>query len=242
MLVCPSCAHSNADSSRNCSACGTLLVPGKSGGKKPRVSLRVVRADGGQEASTVMTDGTVTCGQEGNLALPDDPFLAPTQVRFFFVADKLHAEDVGGGNGTFVRVKGETTLQSGSEVRIGRQRLKLERLPAAQPGPEGTVAWGSPVGNALFRLIQVMEGGETGARALHPRSRQRRHRLSSGWLYLRTSRHLRREGPSACGAEGPQELQWHVCAIGSTCRGEQRRSISGGQRVDPRGHRSLKEA
>ena len=161
MLKCPNCGRGNADSSRTCSACGAGLLAGgpPAPGPRPRVALRVVRAEGGSEESAVMTEETLTCGQQGHLSLPDDPFLAGTQVRFFFEGPRLHAEDVGGENGTFVRLKTEAQLQAGHELRVGRQRLRLDPIPPPQPGPDGALAWGSSSGAAQFRLVQLMEGG-----------------------------------------------------------------------------------
>ena len=169
MVTCPNCGHANAKAARICASCSSELRPVAAPKSRPRVSLRVVRADGGAEASAVMNGETLTCGQKGDLALPDDPFLAGIQVRFSFSGGALQAEDVGGGNGTFVRLRGETQLPAGSELRVGRQRLRLEALAPPVPGPEGTLEWGAADGGALFRLVQLYEGGiQGGAIMLKP--------------------------------------------------------------------------
>jgi hypothetical protein len=48
-------------------------------------------------------------------------------------------------------------------MRLGRQRLILEPIPAPGPGPSGATVWGSPDAGYRFRLIQMMEGGMRGA-------------------------------------------------------------------------------
>jgi hypothetical protein len=39
-------------------------------------------------------------------------------------------EDVGGGNGVFTRLRNEREVAIGGEVRLGRQRLVVEPVPA----------------------------------------------------------------------------------------------------------------
>ena len=82
---------------------------------RPQVSFRVVRADGGPEMSIPMTGETLTCGTRADLTLPDDPFIAPVQARFFFSGQRLAIEDLGGGNGVFARLKSERELPVGGE-------------------------------------------------------------------------------------------------------------------------------
>nr|WP_228557016.1 FHA domain-containing protein [Myxococcus sp. AB025B] len=110
-----------------------------------------------------MQRDTLTCGQQGDIPLPDDPFIMPVQMRFFFSGARLAVEDVGGANGVFVRLRQERELSPGGELRLGRQRLVLEPIPTATPGPGGTQVWGSPDPGYRLRLIQLLEGGLKGA-------------------------------------------------------------------------------
>jgi pSer/pThr/pTyr-binding forkhead associated (FHA) protein len=130
---------------------------------RPKVAIRVVRADGGAEVVVAMHGDQLTCGARGDIPLEDDPFVASTQARFFFTAGKLAVEDVGGRNGVFIRLHKERELATGGELRLGRQRLLLEAVPALSPGPGGALTWGSPDVGYRFRLIQVLEGGTRGA-------------------------------------------------------------------------------
>jgi hypothetical protein len=130
---------------------------------RPKVAVRVVRADGGPEVVVPMKAELLTCGKRGDVALPDDPFVAETQVRFFYSGARLAIEDVGGHNGVFCRLRQERELPLGGELRIGRQRLLLEAIATAHPGPGGAIAWGSPDPGYKHRLVQILEGGIRGA-------------------------------------------------------------------------------
>ncbi|HZN94792.1 MAG TPA: FHA domain-containing protein, partial [Myxococcales bacterium] len=159
----------NPDSASLCSNCGSPMSSGTMvmsvGGNvpKPKVFIRVVRADGGPEAVVSMRGDVLVCGKEGDVPLPDDPFVALNQARFFFSGARLAVEDVGGGNGVFVRLRAERELSTGGELRLGRQRLVLEPIPAPALGPGGTMVWGSVDAGYRFRLIAMMEGGMRGA-------------------------------------------------------------------------------
>jgi len=167
MITCPTCAIPNQDASRVCARCGTALqaqtmVMASEARTRPRVSLRVVRADGGPEQVVQMQRDVLSCGREGDLPLADDPFVAPSQARFFFSGPRLAVEDTGGGNGVFQRLRTERELPVGGELRLGRQRLVLEPIPLASPGEGGAVSWGSPDPGFHFRLVQLLEGGARG--------------------------------------------------------------------------------
>lgn len=128
---------------------------------RPRVAIRVVRADGGPEAFVTMSSDSLLCGSEGELRLEDDPFVAPKQARFYLASGRLAVEDVGGGNGVFIRLREEREVCPGGELRVGRQRLRLETIPEP-PAPvadESAELWGSPADGAQLRLIQLLEGG-----------------------------------------------------------------------------------
>lgn len=125
------------------------------------VSLRIVRADGGPETIFPMNGPVLTCGRTGDLPLPDDPFVAPMQARFYFSNARLALEDVGGGNGVFVRLRAEREVPLHGELRIGRQRLILKPIPPVAP-VNGAIIWGSPDPGYRLTLLQVLEGGTRG--------------------------------------------------------------------------------
>jgi len=129
-------------------------------GPRPKVTIRVVRADGGPEtAFSVRKDETIA-GTAGDILLVDDPFVARSQARLAFSGGALVVEDIGGGSGVFTRLKAELALSLGREVRCGRQRLLFEALsPAPTAAPR---IWGSPDYGCRGRLIQILEGGIRG--------------------------------------------------------------------------------
>ncbi|AGC46037.1 FHA domain-containing protein [Myxococcus stipitatus DSM 14675] len=169
MEYCPRCDTENPRDATVCRACGsplrsgTMVMAVASLSSRPQVSIRVVRADGGPESVVRMLRDTLTCGQQGEIPLPDDPFIMPVQMRFFFSGSRLAVEDVGGANGVFVRLRQEREVSPGGELRLGRQRLVLEPIPTATQGPGGTQVWGSPDPGYRLRLIQILEGGLRGA-------------------------------------------------------------------------------
>jgi len=167
---CPRCDVENPEDASICQSCGapmrsgTLVMAVSQIAPRPQVSIRVVRADGGPESVVRMSRDTLTCGQhaQADLRLPDDPFVMPEQARFFFSGIRLAVEDVGGANGVFVRLRQERELPTGGELRLGRQRLVLEPIPAAAVGPGGAQIWGSPDASYRLRLVQLLEGGMRG--------------------------------------------------------------------------------
>ncbi|MGQ0507707.1 MAG: FHA domain-containing protein [Myxococcaceae bacterium] len=135
-------------------------------GARPRVQIRVVRADGGPESVLPMQADVLTCGTQGEITLKDDPFVAGVQARFFFSGSRLAVEDVGGGNGLFFRLRTEREVLPGGELRLGRQRLLIEPIPSVAPNAGGAIAWGSTDPGYRFRLVQMLEGGLRGG--AHP--------------------------------------------------------------------------
>ncbi len=129
---------------------------------RPRVAIRVVRADGGPESVIPMRGDVMLCGRQGDLTIPDDPFVADTQMRLFFSGARLAVEDVGGGNGIFTRLRAEREVTPGGEIRVGRQRLVVEPISPLTAADDGATAWGSPDPGHRFRLIQLLEGGIRG--------------------------------------------------------------------------------
>lgn len=129
---------------------------------RPKVAVRIVRADGGPETVVPMTGETLIAGRSGEVTIPDDPFIATQQMRLFFSGARLAVEDIGGGNGVFARLRNDRALVAGGEIRVGRQRLLIEAVLPATPGVDGAAAWGSPDTGARYRLVQVFEGGQRG--------------------------------------------------------------------------------
>ena len=157
-----------------CGACGTPVEANvatqRSGTmffhvqETPRAKLVGIEPDG--------TEGTVwnLDGEEafagrsaGPVLLPDDPYVSPKHCRFYYQAGKLHVQDLDSTNGIYRRVRGETVLQPGDQLRLGRQLLRIEPMePAPSQAADGTRMWGSPDPGYRARLLQLLEGGGFG--------------------------------------------------------------------------------
>ena len=69
--------------------------------------------------------------------------------------------DTGSPNGVFLWLK-EGQLQSGDELRIGRQRLRIEWMPEEPEQLADQPLWGSPNPGYAARAVQLLEGGGEG--------------------------------------------------------------------------------
>jgi ribosomal protein S27AE len=162
--ICYRCGAPLPVSVTACPNCGAPAPQGMSGpSARPatpfRVALRIVRADGGPEVLVAMHGEQLVCGRRGDVQLADDPFVAELQARFFLTSGRLAVEDVGGGNGVFVRIRAEREVSAEGELRVGRQRLRVEALGPVEHGPGGAIMWGSLDPGIRFRVVQILEGG-----------------------------------------------------------------------------------
>ena len=165
MAYCPRCDKENPDTSAKCQFCGASMSSGTlvmhhGMMPKPKVTIRVVRADGGPETSLALKKDEALIGSAGDIPLMDDPFVARVQAKFFFSGMSLVVEDVAGGNGVFAKLKAEREVMPGMEVRCGRQRLLFESVIPLPPGQP--TSWGSPDPGYRARVIQLLEGGRRG--------------------------------------------------------------------------------
>ncbi|MFH0900871.1 MAG: FHA domain-containing protein [Pseudomonadota bacterium] len=103
---------------------------------------------------------------EGVLVFRDDPFLSPRHASFVYREGKLHVIDEGSANGVYIRIRVPMPILSGDSFIVGEQVLWVETAPpeAAGLGPDetGTYFYASPQREARFRLLQQIQGGETG--------------------------------------------------------------------------------
>jgi len=127
----------------------------------PRLAL--VRHDGLPGAWFPLSREVTVCGRTGGeVLLPDDAAVSPRQAAFTLRDGRVHLEDLGSVNGTFLRLRAPRALALGDEIRIGRQHLRLEPLPReGTPGTDVT-PWGSPDPGYRVRLAQLLEGGGVG--------------------------------------------------------------------------------
>jgi pSer/pThr/pTyr-binding forkhead associated (FHA) protein len=131
---------------------------------KPRARVSAIARDGSRSADFVLTRDETRVGRavaDGEVKLDKDPFIAPVHAIFKFDGDQLLVQDGGTPNGVFLWLK-ERALQPGDELRIGRQRLRIEWLPDEPEEIRDQPLWGSPNPGYVARAVQLLEGGGEG--------------------------------------------------------------------------------
>ena len=81
---------------------------------------------------------TVVLGREkGDMVFPNDTLLSREHAAFTTLGGALYVEDLGSGNGTFVRIRESHPLQSDDIILLGRQMFRFRTLtPEPPPKPE----------------------------------------------------------------------------------------------------------
>lgn len=156
MVTCVKCGTPNPGGAGYCGNCGAALPAAREEGVH---KLRVVPAGGGDSHIVELTGGEWIAGRDRGCGLVlEDPYVSPRHARFL-AGGTLHVADLGSANGTYLRVRSPATLRAGDEIRLGRQCLRLEGLPAPAGATGGGRIWGSPGAGHHFRLVQLLEGG-----------------------------------------------------------------------------------
>ena len=136
----------------------------KAGATKARARISAIARDGSRSADYVLTQAETRIGRavgDSEVKLDKDQFVAATHAIFKFEGDQLTIQDSGTQNGVFLWFK-ERQIQSGDELRIGRQRLRIEWLPEEPETAADQPLWGSPDPGYVARAVQLLEGGGEG--------------------------------------------------------------------------------
>jgi pSer/pThr/pTyr-binding forkhead associated (FHA) protein len=104
-------------------------------------------------------------GRGGEVSLPGEHFAHPEEAVLIYDQGALWLEDLEGGNGVFLRIRTPVELCFGDEFVVGDQLLRVEGNPQADdgPDPDPTYFYSSPKWPSSFRIVQVFEGGASGA-------------------------------------------------------------------------------
>jgi pSer/pThr/pTyr-binding forkhead associated (FHA) protein len=101
---------------------------------KPRkgVPTQVVILEGGNKGETVsLDDAPLLIGRGNDAAIRlDDDYVSTRHARIASSGDQWFVEDLGSTNGTYVgtsRISQPTTIQLGTQVRIGKTILELRK-------------------------------------------------------------------------------------------------------------------
>lgn len=131
---------------------------------KLRFRLHVLRSlSGGPDVYEAPGD-EIFVGSGGQVALEGERYCHPREVVILYRDGKLILEDLEGGNGAFLRIRGPVEIAIGDEFIIGDQLLRIEKPPVWDhtPGPGPTYCYSSPVWHSTFRVLHILEGGITG--------------------------------------------------------------------------------
>jgi len=177
MSNCPQCQAEVPEGFRFCGNCGAKLeVPEQDGAQTMyfgamqapnRAKLTLIKGEG-TDGVTYHLNGTehLAGREEGDIVFPDDPFLSPKHACFFYEDNKLMMRDEGSTNGLFVRIRKPMALTPTSRFLVGEQLIRFEPnteddIPF-QPDEEGTFFYSSPRRGCVFKLIQMLQGGDVG--------------------------------------------------------------------------------
>lgn len=95
---------------------------------KPRFGRLVeVTCEGTPRSTYVIGMETVLVGREStDLVFSDDPHMSRRHAELRVVDGTMTVTDLASSNGTFLRLRGETVLEHGAQLRLGQQRLRVK--------------------------------------------------------------------------------------------------------------------
>jgi len=141
--------------------------PDRSGAPAPGPRLIVVAQDGSPGRDYPLGGSQTDIGRtEGDIRLPNDPYVSPRHARIIRKDGRFFVRDLGSTNGVFVRLKSPSKLAHGDLVLIGLEVLRFEVVSDAEkglgPATEGdTQVFGSPMLPRYARLCQRTVEGVT---------------------------------------------------------------------------------
>jgi pSer/pThr/pTyr-binding forkhead associated (FHA) protein len=102
--------------------------------------------------------------EEGNILLPDDPYICPRHARILRREGKFFLRDLDSVNGIYVRIEGPVEIRHGDAILAGQELLVFEVLEEAEVGfgpavQHGTLVFGTPDAPRVARLRQVTTEG-----------------------------------------------------------------------------------
>jgi pSer/pThr/pTyr-binding forkhead associated (FHA) protein len=114
----------------------------------------------------LLADQTDIGRDEGNILLPNDPYVSPRHARILKQQGQFFVQDLDSVNGIYVRLKNPTKLEHGDLVLMGLEVLRFEVVSAADKGfgpatDRDTQVFGSPAAPRYARLLQRTVEGVT---------------------------------------------------------------------------------
>ncbi|HLK36596.1 MAG TPA: FHA domain-containing protein [Polyangiaceae bacterium] len=130
-----------------------------------RFRLNVTRSLGGGPPYYELSGGEAIIGAAGSIILPGERFCHSREATVRSRDGRLWLHDFEAGNGVFLRTRAPVEVGLGDEFIVGDQLLRIERNPVPMDGPDPgpTYFYSSPKWLSAFRVVQVFEGGASGA-------------------------------------------------------------------------------
>jgi pSer/pThr/pTyr-binding forkhead associated (FHA) protein len=181
-LACPRCRGPNSAQMSFCQFCGARLIGGPEDARasaygpapappaeeaRPDARLVVIGQDGKPGREYAIVDDQTDIGrEEGNILLPNDPYVGPRHARLTRRNGRFFVRDLESVNGVYVRLRATERLQHGDLVLIGLEVLRFEVVSDAEKGlspavERGTQIFGSPSAARHMRLCQRTVEGVT---------------------------------------------------------------------------------
>ncbi len=113
---------------------GTLLFGTPATRRFARVSQISVEGVA-RDVFHILKAETVIGRESGDIVFTDDPFLSRRHatIKFDAATRRFVLGDLGSSNGTFVQIRGEVTVKSGDQFRIGQQLFRVDLSPPSAP-------------------------------------------------------------------------------------------------------------
>lgn len=130
-----------------------------------KARLVAILKDGSEGQTYPLSSETTEIGRkEGNILLPDDPYLSPRHARLTLQNGRYFLKDLASTNGIFTRIREKSRLHHSDVLLIGQQVLRFDVLEEAEQGlgpasQHGTLVFGTPEGNCIARLCQLTTEG-----------------------------------------------------------------------------------
>lgn len=157
--------HSENDASRPAPSKAPHGAAGMGPTQQLRAQVVVIHRDGSEGGVYALEQGQSDIGsREGDILLPDDPYLSARHARIERRGDTFVLRDLGSQNGVYVRLREPVELTHGDMFLIGQQVLRFDVLPEAERrvGPakqHGVMVFGTPELPRLGRVAQYTTEG-----------------------------------------------------------------------------------
>jgi pSer/pThr/pTyr-binding forkhead associated (FHA) protein/ribosomal protein L40E len=137
---------------------GDLQAPGKA-------KLILIKGEGMDGISYHLNSVEHIAGRkDGPILFTEDKWLSPKHASFLYRDGQLVVSDLGSVNGVFMAIQGAIPVAPGAVFMAGEQVFRVETVDPFDDEPEsdGTYFFASPRVDAVFRIVQVLEGGGDG--------------------------------------------------------------------------------